>query len=79
MKRSERELKRLGLRPIRYHDLRHTNINLLLEVGASLKEAQDWAGYKSIITTADIYARTLTKAKQRMTDSMDEILYGFTP
>jgi integrase len=71
-----KSLKRLGLRPIRFHDLRHTNITLLLEAGASLKEAQDWAGHANISTTADIYAHVQTQAKKRLTDSIDAILVG---
>jgi integrase len=69
-------LKRLGLRPIRFHDLRHTNITLLLEAGASLKEAQDWAGHANISTTADIYAHVQTQAKKRLTDSIGAIISG---
>lgn len=69
-------LKRLGLRRIRFHDLRHTNISLLLEEGATLKELQEWAGHSNISTTADVYAHIQSKAKQRLLDKVGSILYG---
>jgi integrase len=71
-----RMLKRLGLRKIRYHDLRHTNISLLLEEGASLKDLQEWAGHSNISTTADIYAHVQSQAKQKLLEKMGSILYA---
>ena len=67
-------LKNLGLRHIRFHDLRHTNITLLLESGATLKEAQDWAGHANISTTADIYTHITTRSKERLVGFMGDIL-----
>jgi len=67
-------LRKLGLRKIRFHDLRHTNITLLLESGASLKELQDWAGHANFSTTADTYAHVQAKAKIKLTDTMSGIL-----
>ena len=71
-----RLLKSLQLRPIRFHDLRHTNITILLESGASLKDAQDWAGHANISTTADIYTHVQTQNKKRLTTYMGDILGG---
>lgn len=45
-----------GMRPLRLHELRHTNLSLLLENGASMKELQEWAGHSSYSATANIYA-----------------------
>ena len=67
-------LKRLKLRTIRFHDLRHTNITLLLESGASMKDVQAWAGHKTISTTMDIYAHVQAKSKQRLADMMSGII-----
>jgi integrase len=65
---------KLGLRKIRFHDLRHTNISLLLEAGIPLKELQDWAGHANLSTTADIYAHIQANTKMRLTDTMSNIL-----
>jgi integrase len=67
-------LKRLELRPIRFHDLRHTNISILLDSGASLKELQEWAGHASFSTTADTYAHIQAQTKKRLTDTMSSLL-----
>ena len=67
-------LRKLGLKKIRFHDLRHTNITLLLESGASLKELQEWAGHANFSTTADTYAHVQAKAKIKLTDTMSGIL-----
>jgi len=67
-------LKKLGLRKIRYHDLRHTNITLLLEAGIELIKLQVWAGHSHLSTTADIYAHVQANSKKPLTDKMSEIL-----
>ena len=48
-------LKRNGLRPIRFHDTRHSCASLLLRNGVSMKEIQAWLGHSTIGTTANIY------------------------
>jgi integrase len=63
-----------GLRRLRLHELRHSNISLLLEQGASIKEAQDWAGHKNFTLTADIYGHLTTKSKLRMAQMVDDAL-----
>ena len=67
-------IKKLGLRKIRFHDLRHTNITLLLESGATIKELQEWAGHANFSTTADIYAHVQSKSKVKLTDAMSNII-----
>ena len=48
-------LKRHGMRPIRFHDLRHSCASLLYANGVSLKEIQEWLGHSDIATTSNIY------------------------
>lgn len=49
-------LKSAGLPPMRFHDLRHTSITMVLnEIGAPIKEAQKRAGHTRPSTTIDIY------------------------
>ena len=43
------------LRPMRFHDLRHTFGSLLLQAGASLAYVRDQMGHASIQITADVY------------------------
>ncbi|MBO5021633.1 MAG: site-specific integrase, partial [Clostridia bacterium] len=52
----KRLLTKNDLRPIRFHDLRHTSASLLLNNGVQLKDIQMWLGHSDFATTANIYA-----------------------
>ena len=47
--------KKCGLKQIRFHELRHSNISLLLAHGMDLKEIQQHAGHKDIRMTMNQY------------------------
>lgn len=49
-------LKANGMRPIRFHDLRHSCASLLLANGVPMKQIQEWLGHSDFSTTANIYA-----------------------
>ena len=49
-------LRRNGLRPIRFHDLRHSCASMLLANGVAMKQIQEWLGHSDFSTTANIYA-----------------------
>lgn len=63
-------LKRLNLRHIRFHDLRHTCATLMLEAEAPLEEVSQALGHATITITKDIYAPYVqplaTRAIQRL-------------
>jgi integrase len=48
-------LKRAGLRPLRFHDLRHTYGTLMAAAGAPLRTLQGWMGHRDYKTT-EVYA-----------------------
>ena len=62
-----------GLKPIKLHEMRHTNISILLSEGATLKELQEWAGHSTYSTTANIYSHLLTDSKSKLTAAIDGI------
>lgn len=66
--------EKCGLKPLKLHELRYSNITLLLEKGASMKELQEWAGHSSYNTTANIYSHIQAKSKSRLTDTINELL-----
>lgn len=69
-----RFLKQNGLKPIKLHELRHSNISLLLESGASMKEVQEWAGHSTYQTTANIYAHLQAKNKAKLSNTISNLL-----
>jgi integrase len=40
-------LEKNGMRKIRFHDLRHSCASLLLSIGVSMKQIQEWLGHTS--------------------------------
>lgn len=63
-----------GLKRLKLHELRHTNISMLLESGASMKELQEWAGHSSYSTTANIYSHIPAKSKKKLTETVEKLL-----
>jgi integrase len=54
-KRYKEALKRAGLRPVRFHDLRHTFGTRCAAEGVPMRILQEWMGHRDIKTT-EIYA-----------------------
>lgn len=63
-----------GLRRLKLHELRHTNISLLLAEGANMKELQEWAGHSSYATTANTYSHIQAKSKSKLMASIGSLL-----
>lgn len=66
--------EKAGLKRLKLHELRHTNISLLLEAGANMKELQEWAGHSSYNTTANIYSHIQAKTKSKLTESLEKVI-----
>lgn len=60
----ERFIKRLGLPPIRLHDLRHCAASLSLAAGLSMKAIQALLGHASYSLTADTYTSLMPQFEQ---------------
>ncbi len=65
-----RVLKGAGLRPIRWHDLRHAAATLMLASGTDLKVVSEVLGHSDIGITANMYAGVLDSLK---TDAADRL------
>ena len=65
-------LKRSGLRPIRFHDLRHSCASLLLKNGVPMKQIQEWLGHSDFSTTANIYAYLDAGSKLTSAQAMEK-------
>ena len=67
-------LKRAGLPPVRWHDLRHTCATLLLGRGVHPKLVQHLLGHASISMTLDRYSHWIPSMGRHAADGMDEAL-----
>lgn len=67
-------LKKYGLRPIRFHDLRHSCATIMLYLGYSLKDIQTWLGHSNYNFTADTYVHSAPAMHQQMASSFAEQL-----
>ena len=56
--------KEKGLKPVRFHDLRHSCASLLLANGVPMKMIQDWLGHSDMGTTANIYSHIDSESKK---------------
>ncbi|MFG2682829.1 tyrosine-type recombinase/integrase [Streptomyces sp. NPDC048392] len=65
----DRFIKRLGLPPIRLHDLRHCAASLSLAAGLSMKAIQVLLGHSSYQLTADTYTSLMPQFEQAAADA----------
>ena len=67
-------LKRAGLAPRRFHDLRHGAATLWLAAGADLKTVSALLGHSQISTTANVYTAVLDSLRRTAVDRMAALL-----
>jgi len=69
-------IKRHSLKRIRFHDLRHSCASLLLSLGYSMKEIQEWLGHSNYQTTANLYSHVDPRNKKEMIRGLSNALGG---
>ena len=67
-------LKKAGLPPIRFHDLRHTCATLLLSKDVNPKVVSEMLGHSSISVTLDIYSHLLPDMQEKAAKALEEAL-----
>ena len=63
-------LEKIGMKHIRFHDLRHSCASLLLAKGIPMKAIQEWLGHSNFSTTANLYAHLDVNAKKASADAL---------
>lgn len=67
-------LKKAGLKPVRFHDLRHTAASLMINEGVELKTVSEILGHSSITITADIYGHIVEEKKKEAARKLDKYI-----
>ena len=70
-----RIIKAAGMRPIKFHGLRHTCATLLLQAGVPVKVVQERLGHKRIEITLNIHAHALLSMQQDAAAKMAVLLH----
>lgn len=67
-------LEKNGIKPVRFHDLRHSTASSLIKIGCNLREVQEWLGHTDYNTTANIYTHFLDEQKTEIAHCRDKVL-----
>jgi integrase len=61
---------------LRFHDLRHTYVSLLIRAGANVRRFSTWAGHSSVAFTLDRYGHLYDDADDSVSERLDALLAG---
>ena len=76
--RFHRLLKKAGLPPMRFHDLRHACASLLLVQGVHPRVVMETLGHSQISLTMNTYSHVLPALQREAAEKMEEVLAGST-
>jgi integrase len=74
----KRILREAGLPDIRFHDLRHTSISILLDNGTPVNTVQSRAGHSKASVTTDIYGHAMARSQEVAARMIEEIVKPLT-
>lgn len=69
-------IKVIGIKRIRFHDLRHTHATLLLKEGIHPKVVQERLGHSSIQVTLDRYSHVLPNLQKEAAEKIGSSIFG---
>jgi integrase len=71
-------LREAGLPDLRFHDLRHTSISILLDNGTPVNTVQSRAGHSKASVTTDIYGHAMARSQEAAARMIEEIVTPLT-
>jgi len=66
--------RRAGVRPVRFHDRRHTTATVMLSQGIDARTVADVLGHSDVSTTLRTYVHSTEGATRRAAQAMGEAL-----
>ena len=69
-------LRKAGLRGIRFHDLRHTNVSLRIASGQEAKYISEQVGHASVQFTFDVYGHLMPTHRKQQASRLESFLNG---
>lgn len=79
----EKEIKRVsekvGLEPIRVHDLRHSHASMLIDMGFEPLEIAERLGHESVKTTLDTYSHLYPDKDQKLANRLNQFRRATPP
>ncbi|MEH7523876.1 site-specific integrase [Bacillus sp. JJ1503] len=70
----KKDIQKVGLPIIRFHDTRHTHATMLIEQNINPKLISERLGHARIGITLDIYSHVLPSMQQQVADKLDEMI-----
>lgn len=67
-------LAKAGLPDMRFHDLRHSALSLLIEMGIAVTTVQQRAGHSKASVTTDIYGHSMSKSQEKAAEQIEELI-----
>ncbi len=67
-------LAKAGLPPMRFHDLRHSTISLMLAAGVPPRTVMSYAGHSNLGTTVQIYAHVSPQMLGEAANTMQRLV-----
>jgi integrase len=64
-------VRRTGLPPVRFHDLRHTHASALLKLGINPKVVSERLGHSTVGMTLDTYSHLLPGVQEQAVETFD--------
>ncbi len=74
-KKFSRFLKKNNLKHIRFHDLRHSHVTLLINAKVPIKVISERVGHSNVNTTLNIYSHTLKEMDKEASDKISESIF----
>lgn len=68
------KIRNSHIRYIRFHDIRHTSVSILINRGIHAKIISERLGHTKIATTMDVYGHLMKTAEQKAASTLEEVL-----